>query len=176
MISQGLALAVLAWLQTLPEFAVEAVIAWEAGKDPSITHLAIANFTGAIRLLLGLGWPMIYFVAAFSAMRSHRNRVWAEIQLDDEHAIEVVALTPPLAYFFWVWYKGSLSIVDAGILSVFYILYLVLLWRQKFYGEVTFKFREGVVVGHVHEHRDHLVSALPQADLGHHDRGETGVG
>ena len=53
--------------------------------------------------------------------------------------------------------------------------YLVLLWRQKFYGEVTFKFREGVVVGHVHEHRDHLVSALPQADLGHHDRGETGV-
>jgi len=30
MISQGLALAILAWLQTLPEFAVEAVIAWDA--------------------------------------------------------------------------------------------------------------------------------------------------
>src|SRR5215216_736696 len=43
MISQGLALAILAWLQTLPEFAVEAVIAWNAGKDPSQTHLAIAN-------------------------------------------------------------------------------------------------------------------------------------
>src|SRR6185436_11565528 len=40
LISQGLALAMLAWLQTLPEFAVEAVIAWQAGKaagDPSIT-------------------------------------------------------------------------------------------------------------------------------------------
>jgi hypothetical protein len=37
MISQGLALAILAWLQTLPEFAVEAVIAWEAGKDPAQT-------------------------------------------------------------------------------------------------------------------------------------------
>ena len=28
-IAQGFALAILAWLQTLPEFAVEAVIAWE---------------------------------------------------------------------------------------------------------------------------------------------------
>ncbi|HMJ58157.1 MAG TPA: hypothetical protein VK467_03415, partial [Gemmatimonadales bacterium] len=67
LISQGLALAILAWLQTLPEFAVEAVIAWEAGKDPERAHLAIANLTGAIRLLIGLGWPMIYFVFAFSA-------------------------------------------------------------------------------------------------------------
>ena len=92
MISQGLALAILAWLQTLPEFAVEAVIAWEAGKDPTVTHLAIANFTGAIRLLLGLGWPMIYFVAAVSAVVNRRRRTWAEIQLDDEHAIEVVGL------------------------------------------------------------------------------------
>src|SRR5215210_4926040 len=64
LISQGLALAILAWLQTLPEFAVEAVIAWEAGKDPTKTNLAIANFTGSLRLLVGLGWPMIYFVAA----------------------------------------------------------------------------------------------------------------
>jgi cation:H+ antiporter len=96
LISQGLALAILAWLQTLPEFAVEAVIAWEAGKDPSVTHLAIANFTGAIRLLVGLGWPMIYFVAAISAMHTHKRRAWAEIQLDDEHAVEVVSLTPPV--------------------------------------------------------------------------------
>src|SRR5207245_10691579 len=57
LISQGLALAILAWVQTLPEFAVEAVIAWEAGGNPARSHLAIANLTGAIRLLLGLGWP-----------------------------------------------------------------------------------------------------------------------
>src|ERR1041385_3547410 len=66
LISQGLALAILAWLQTLPEFAVEAVIAWDAGREPERAHLAIANLTGAIRLLLGLGWPMIYFVFAVS--------------------------------------------------------------------------------------------------------------
>jgi len=129
LISQGLALAILAWLQTLPEFAVEAVIAWEAGKDPAVTHLAIANFTGAIRLLLGLGWPMIYFVAAFSAMRRHKSTAWAEIQLDDEHAVEVVSLTPPLLYFFWIWYKSSISIADAIVLTLFYLIYLTILWR-----------------------------------------------
>jgi cation:H+ antiporter len=129
MISQGLALAILAWLQTLPEFAVEAVIAWEAGKDPSVTHLAIANFTGAIRLLLGLGWPMIYFVAAMSAVVNRRRRTWAEIHLDDEHCIEVVGLVPPLLYFIWVWYKGSISLVDAAVLTSLYTAYLFVLWR-----------------------------------------------
>src|SRR6266498_6110793 len=59
LISQGLALAMLAWLQTLPEFAVEAVIAWQAGKtaaDPSLslqvkshaTSLMTANLTGSL--------------------------------------------------------------------------------------------------------------------------------
>jgi cation:H+ antiporter len=129
LISQGLALAILAWLQTLPEFAVEAVIAWEAGKDPEKTHLAIANFTGAIRLLLGLGWPMIYFVAAMSAVVNRRRRTWAEIHLDDEHAIEVMGLIPPLLYFIWIWYKSSISLTDAAILTVLYGLYLYVLWR-----------------------------------------------
>src|SRR5215213_6518397 len=81
LISQGLALAILAWLQTLPEFAVEAVIAWNAGKDPSQTHLAIANFTGSLRLLVGLGWPMIYFVAAFFNWR--RTRKVVSVTLED---------------------------------------------------------------------------------------------
>src|SRR5712691_10386595 len=58
-ISQGFALAILAWLQTLPEFAVEAVLAWNQQVP-----LLLANLTGALRLLTGLGWPMIYFTAA----------------------------------------------------------------------------------------------------------------
>src|SRR5437773_4924372 len=64
LISQGLALAILAWLQTLPEFAVEAVIAWQAGTNPNQIHLMTANFTGSLRLLVGLGWPMIYITAS----------------------------------------------------------------------------------------------------------------
>src|ERR1043165_4521413 len=97
LISQGLALAILAWLQTLPEFAVEAVIAWEAGKDPSKTHLAIANFTGSLRLLVGLGWPMIYFVAAAFGWRAHRKFV--DVDLDPEHSVEIFGLLLPILYF-----------------------------------------------------------------------------
>src|SRR5512136_1579330 len=79
--SQGLALAILAWLQTLPEFAVEANIAWRQDV-PNMT----ANFTGSLRLLVGLGWPMIFFVASFA----HRRKTgqWLhEIVLDSEHAV-----------------------------------------------------------------------------------------
>src|SRR2546427_7992132 len=74
LMSQGLALAILAWLQTLPEFAVEAVIAWQAGKDPEKIHLVTANFTGSLRLLVGLGWPMIFLSVAFFN-RQRRGRV-----------------------------------------------------------------------------------------------------
>lgn len=127
LISQGLALALLAWLQTLPEFAVEAVIAWEAGKDPSRAHLAIANLTGAIRLLIGLGWPMIFFVAAYFG-RKTRGRL-PEIVLEREHAVEVVGLAPPLAYFVLIYFKRSISMVDAGVLLALYLAYLWVLWQ-----------------------------------------------
>jgi cation:H+ antiporter len=128
LISQGLALAILAWLQTLPEFAVEAVIAWNAGKDPSQTHLAIANFTGSLRLLVGLGWPMIYFVAAaFGWKRSGRKFV--ELELEPEHSVEVFGLLMPILYFVFIWAKGSLSIWDAIPLSFFYFVYLWILWK-----------------------------------------------
>src|SRR6267378_2349983 len=124
LISQGLALAMLAWLQTLPEFAVEAVIAWDAGRDPERAHLAIANLTGAIRLLLGLGWPMIYFVFAVSGRRSARERLPA-IRLEREHAVEIVGLVPPLLYFVVILFKQSFTWVDAVVLLLLYIGYLL---------------------------------------------------
>jgi cation:H+ antiporter len=127
LISQGLALAALAWLQTLPEFAVEAVIAWEAGKDAGRMHLAVANLTGAIRLLIGLGWPMIYFVAAFFG-RKTRGRL-PTIELEREHAIEVIGLVPPLLWFVVIWLKGTLAWGDAAVLVTLYVAYLFVLAR-----------------------------------------------
>jgi len=129
LISQGLALAILAWLQTLPEFAVEAVIAWEAGKDPERAHLAIANLTGAIRLLLGLGWPMIYCVFAMSGRRTAAERLPA-IQLEREHAVEVVGLVPPLLYFLVILWKQRITWVDAVVLIGLYVVYLWILTRN----------------------------------------------
>jgi cation:H+ antiporter len=128
LMSQGLALAILALVQTAPEFAVEAVIAWKAGKDPNMVHLAIANFTGSLRLLTGLGWPMIYAVAAYYSRR-RRGRPLGSLRLSDDHAVEVVGLLPPLAYFVVVWAKGSLSLVDAAVLATTYVLYLAALLR-----------------------------------------------
>jgi cation:H+ antiporter len=127
LISQGLALALLAWLQTLPEFAVEAVIAWEAGQDAARAHLAIANLTGAIRLLVGLAWPMIYFVAAFFGRRT-RGRL-PTITLAREHAVEVIGLLPPLLYFVVILLKRSIAVGDAVVLLALYVAYLAVLLK-----------------------------------------------
>src|SRR2546425_6979004 len=50
LVSQGMALAILAWLQALPEFAVEAGIAWSRQ-----IRFMTANFTGSAALMGGLG-------------------------------------------------------------------------------------------------------------------------
>lgn len=127
LMSQGLALALLAWLQTAPEFAVEAVIAWHAGKNPDMVHLAIANFTGSLRLLVGLGWPMVYSVAWWSSRR--RGRKYEGLVLHGHHSVEVIALLPPILYFGVIVAKGSLGLVDAVILSAMYFAYLGILLR-----------------------------------------------
>lgn len=137
LISQGLALAVLAWLQTLPEFAVEAVIAWQAGQtagDPAATAgvklhataLMSANLTGSLRLLVGLGWPMIYVTAAMFYRKQSKQRL-REIQLEKEHAVEIVFLLIAILYFFVIWFKGTLNWVDTIVLSVIYFVYLYFL-------------------------------------------------
>jgi cation:H+ antiporter len=126
LISQGMALAILAWLQTLPEFAVEAVIAYQAPRIPDGVALISANFTGSLRLLVGLGWPMIYVVAAWSCRRKH-GRPLRQIDLEGEHAVEVLALFLPLIYFMVIWAKGTLTILDAAVLAAMYVAYLFVL-------------------------------------------------
>lgn len=117
-VSRGMALAILAWLQALPEFAVEAVIAWSQQ-----IHFMTANFTGSLRLLVGLGWPLIFSVAAFGAWRRDK-RLLRCITLDRENAIEVFALGLPILYFLFIWAKATLTLVDAGVLLAIYFLYL----------------------------------------------------
>ena len=125
--SQGLALAILAWLQTLPEFAVEAVIAWEAGTDPQKVHMVTANFTGSLRLLVGLGWPMVYFTTVFFRKRKSGEKKLLNIKLDGEHAVEILGLLPPILYFVIIVLKGSLSLFDSVILFLMYVGYLYVL-------------------------------------------------
>ncbi len=123
-VAQGFALAILAWLQTLPEFAVEFVLAWKQQVP-----LLLANLTGALRLLTGLAWPMIYAVAALSYRARHKKRM-REIRLEDGHCIEVIGLLVPLIYMVFVWWKGSLNLFDASVLVLIYTAYLLVLRRM----------------------------------------------
>ena len=60
--SATLALAVLAIIAVLPEYAVDLYFAWTAHTNPDNAHFAIANMTGANRLLVGFAWPMIFLI------------------------------------------------------------------------------------------------------------------
>jgi cation:H+ antiporter len=123
-VAQGFALAILAWLQTLPEFAVEAVLAWRQQLP-----LLLAGLTGALRLLTGLGWPMIYFTASV-AYRLRTGKRLRRIPLEPEHSIEVVGLLACMAYATVIWWKATLDLVDAGILVAIYVGYLMVLRRM----------------------------------------------
>jgi cation:H+ antiporter len=123
-IAQGFALAILAWLQTLPEFAVEAVYALRQDVP-----MLLASLTGALRLLTGLGWPMIYATAAL-AYRHRYGKPLRAIRLTDEHCVEVVGLLVCMAYATVIWWKASLNLFDAAVLIAIYGAYLWLLSKQ----------------------------------------------
>ncbi|HTM13560.1 MAG TPA: hypothetical protein VL127_11625 [Bryobacteraceae bacterium] len=122
-VAQGFALAMLAWLQTLPEFAVEAVLAWHQQ-----THLLLANLTGALRLLTGTGWPLIYFTAAWF----HRRRTGQplrRITLEEHHSVEVMGLLAALLYIPVIAIKNSLTVYDGAVLIAIYAAYLWILGK-----------------------------------------------
>lgn len=123
LVSQGLAVALVALLQVMPEFIVEAVIAWRGEVD-----LMLANATGSNRLLTGVGWPMVYAVAAI-AHRARRGRPIGAIVLRPEHAIEVFALVVASLYFLVVIAKGSLQVVDSAVLGGMFAVYFWMLSR-----------------------------------------------
>ena len=123
-IAQGFALAILAWMQTLPEFAMEAVFAWRQ-QVPFL----FASLTGALRLLTGLGWPMIYCAAAV-VYRRREGKPLGRITLEAEHSVQVVGLLVPLVYMGFVVWKGSVDLVDAVVLTAIYAAYLALLGKM----------------------------------------------
>jgi cation:H+ antiporter len=105
-IPQSLALAFLALIAVLPEYAVDLVFAWKAGSQDAARgaleelcgveercrHLAIANMTGANRLLIGLGWSSVVLVAWWR----HGAR---RVVLEQSQALEMsvlLAVLPPM--------------------------------------------------------------------------------
>ena len=131
-ISQGFALALLALIAVLPEYAVDMVFAWKAGVDSHIygpvlvnhSSLALANMTGANRLLIGLGWPMVLFIFFLKS----KNR---SLALAKEHSTEVFYLTCATVYAFTIPFKGRLTLFDAAVFLALFGVYIVRTLRAE---------------------------------------------
>jgi cation:H+ antiporter len=117
--SQGLALALLALIAILPEYVVDATFAWLAAEDPAYAGYAVANMTGANRLLIGIAWPMVIVIAW---MRFRRT----EVALEDGHGLELVVLLAATVYAFWLPLKGDISLFDMAALVAMFVFYI---WR-----------------------------------------------
>lgn len=72
-ISGSMALALLALVAILPEYAVDIFFAYSAGHRPEYAAYATANMTGANRLLIGVAWPLLVFAAIIALRRRHRR-------------------------------------------------------------------------------------------------------
>lgn len=116
-IPQGLALAFVALVAVLPEYTVDLYFAWQAGKNPAYTHYAVANMTGANRLLIGIGWSSIALLywwrsknKGFSIDATQIPAIWALI------AATLFSFVFPL--------RGSIGVIEGLILLAIFVLYI----------------------------------------------------
>jgi cation:H+ antiporter len=116
-ISQALALAILALIAILPEYAVDLFFAWRAADDPVYGHYAAANMTGANRLLVGLGWPLVVWL--FWARWRKRG---VELAPSDQIAVWFLAMAT--LYAFVIAAVGSFWWVDTVVLISLFAWYL----------------------------------------------------
>ncbi|MSQ27929.1 MAG: sodium:calcium antiporter [Dehalococcoidia bacterium] len=122
-ISQALALAFLAFIAVLPEYAVDLYFAWTAPFEESHRQLAIANMTGANRLLIGIGWPVIFGLFWLKTRR-------AMLEIDRSHALELSFLAVATLYSFTIPLRGHLSLIDTVVLGGLFAGYVVLAARR----------------------------------------------
>jgi cation:H+ antiporter len=116
-IPRALAIAALALIAVLPEYAVDVYFAWRAGTDPTYTAFATANMTGGNRLLLGVGWaaPVVAVWLRFGRR---------EVLLAEDQAVEVSYLAMATLYSFLIPLKGTLSLIDTLVLFGIFIAYV----------------------------------------------------
>jgi len=116
-IPQTLALALLALIAVLPEYAVDIYFAWMAGKNPQYTAYATANMTGANRLLIGVGWSCVVFTYWLKT----RKR---SFRLEASRKIEILYLSLATLYSFVIPFKETLSLWDTAFLIGIFIFYI----------------------------------------------------
>lgn len=131
-LGEGLALALLALIAVLPEYAVDVVFAWKAGQDPEqYAPLALANMTGANRLLIGVGWSVVALIAIRVMRRRSTGkdaRSIRAVQLRPVQLVEVAFLGIASVYALTLALRPSLTWIDAVVLFGIFAAYL---WRVR---------------------------------------------
>jgi cation:H+ antiporter len=135
-VSASLAIGVLALIAVLPEYAVGFVFAWKGGNDveqygpgckapdvegASNCSLVLANMTGANRLLIGIGWSMIVFIAYWQWRR--RGERHEGVTMERSKAVELAYLSLACAYCLTLPLKRTVTLIDAVILVSIFIAY-----------------------------------------------------
>ncbi len=126
-ISGALAIALLALIAVLPEYAVDLYYAFRSGSDPDYLHFAAANMTGSNRLLLGFGWPLVVIIALLVARRMAKRTkspVRHSLRLDSGTRMDigflvilgVIAFAIPLLGSIPMWFGIGLVLIFAAYL------------------------------------------------------------
>ncbi|PSP55868.1 sodium:calcium antiporter [Halobacteriales archaeon QS_1_67_19] len=136
-VPRAFALAVLAVLAVAPEYAVDALYAWEAGANPGspasteAASLAVANMTGANRILIGIGWSAIAVFAIYKARSTNdpaverRDGLLADrVNLDRDIATEILFLFAATVYAFFVPFQNGIGWTDMAVLVGIYFTYI----------------------------------------------------
>jgi cation:H+ antiporter len=139
-ISAGLSLALLALVAVLPEYAVDFVFTWKAGKHPAeFAPDALANMTGGNQLLIGAGWSLVVLVGAYRIRQSRRGRELVNVQeipetnevsLDRSNSVAIAFLLIATIYGLTLPLHRTLTLIDAVILVTIFVVYMVRVARM----------------------------------------------
>jgi cation:H+ antiporter len=131
-VSGGLAIAVLALIAVLPEYAVDLYYAYTAGHNADYAQYAAANMTGSNRLLMGVGWPIVVLVSLYVANKfaGKRNGVRTNmLGLEPGNRVELGFLLIAGVIAFVVPVTGRIHLVLGVALLAWFGLYLYKLTR-----------------------------------------------
>lgn len=132
-ISGALAIAILALIAVLPEYAVDLYYAFRSGSDSAYEQYAAANMTGSNRLLLGFGWALVVIVALSVAKRAAKRGAGPlgatkVLVLDKSMRLDVGFLAVLAILAFGIPLVGSIPIWYGAVLILGFGFYL---WRAS---------------------------------------------
>ncbi|GLZ55043.1 sodium:proton exchanger [Actinomycetospora sp. NBRC 106378] len=152
-ISAGLAIALLALVAVLPEYAVDFVFTIQGGNayaqygptclppgstDQSPCGLALANMTGANRILVGVGWALVVLLAAIRLRTSrgrsgeigdggtaHREGHSTRVTLQRTDSVPLMFLLLATVYSLTLPLRVSITFVDLVVLVGIFVGYSI---------------------------------------------------